>query len=682
MAKILFLFLFFSIGSALAETNLQSTEDETKVEQSELQKEVSDCDNQLKEKLLEFIQSDKNGILQKQFELTTVKLAQEVQGSGSITLEHYIKKQSSEIRQLDSDQVIKKLNDMYTQEGISQDMLKAYEQMQAKSSKAKYWDKDLRFYNEDTSAFLIYNTLANPNSKLNHTDAAITWYMSELTKKNFGSSKTNTNNISFHITKLLGGLSGMDKKNNTELQSLANELSSEVTSLITQATDEIKKDLEGCFQEGLWEGKCNLAPETISQSLSNLILSTNQVASKSFAFFPNDVFREEPSRPLRAIASQVIPESKAIEANGGMCSHIPIEKRKGTFDEYSPTSIVTAAIGGCVVDLVRGFFSNIWDLLKSLWELGKFAFEMQKKFGKEIVSFLKAAWNGNEAMYFAEKAAQGEGLIKKIANGLKELPSTILTALNNKVADFKCMNGVAQTQMVCHAVGYLGPEALLLVFTGGTGNAAKLATKTSAAVLRVTKAQSATRAVAKASTKTQKLLPAAKEIKLLPPAKEVKLLPAMTKGDKATDATKAMNNSKTVKTPSTGVKNNSASIKSSTKKTNKEILDELKIDVDTTKLPSQYFDRMDHMTDVEFAKYSKTLEFDKKREKFLNEVLGFGDDIPNPRRCKSWLTRFTYRSATNTYKSINKLNKNPELERIFREERELLFKVCNTLPNG
>src|SRR5690606_14248521 len=100
-------------------------------------------------------------------------------------------------------------------------LLKVYEHMDTlkeSADKASYWNKNLRFYNEDASSFLLFEKMMDKESSFNETDVAITWYMQKLTAENRGSAETNQNNLSYNLTKLLGGMSAFKAKSHDELK--------------------------------------------------------------------------------------------------------------------------------------------------------------------------------------------------------------------------------------------------------------------------------------------------------------------------------------------------------------------------------------------------------------------------------------------------------------------------------
>lgn len=188
---------------------------------------------------------------------------------------------------------------------------------------------------------------------------------------------------------------------------------------------------------------------------------------------------------------QIVEHLPVINSPVDECAHIPSKDRKGPYNNLSSTSVISAAISGCMVNIIKGFFNNISDLVKSLWDLMGIAYDMTKKFGGDIIDFLKAAWYGNTATFFSEHAAQGAGFFKDLTNSFKVIPQALYNAAATQMKDFQCMNQVARTELICKAAGYLGPEILLAVFTGGSGNVAKVATHSTKALSMVNRTDNA-----------------------------------------------------------------------------------------------------------------------------------------------------------------------------------------------
>jgi hypothetical protein len=201
---------------------------------------------------------------------------------------------------------------------------------------------------------------------------------------------------------------------------------------------------------------------------------------------------------------QIIGHIPAINGPVDECAHVPSKDRKGAYDNLSSTTVVSSAIGGCMINIIKGFFNNIKDLLMSLWDLMGMAVDLTKKYGGLIVDFLKAAWYGSTATFFAEQAAQGADFFKDLMKSFKAIPQALYNAAAGQVKDFQCMNAVARTEMICKAAGYLGPEILLAVFTGGTATAAKLAAKSTTALTLVKRTDKATD-IARAAVKGGKI---------------------------------------------------------------------------------------------------------------------------------------------------------------------------------
>lgn len=294
---IFFFLLIFSLSSSL----VYSQENEAMTQ--------AECETELLTKLNDLIKNDYNGILERQFELTSYKLALEVQSAGAKSIEAYVRQKSKEIKELDKDQVISKLNSLYKDNGYTEDLVKAYEHMQSRAQTANYLNGSNRFYNEETSAFILFLSLRE-GSALDKNDVAITWYMKKLTETNKGSTQTNTQNLSFHVTKLLGGIGSMDGRSKDEIEKLKQDTEQEIKNILSEARENIKKEMSYCYaNDDDQESSCALPLETMTEGISSLLLTSNEIARKSFKFFPEDRHRfpppppPPPPAPKREIAS-------------------------------------------------------------------------------------------------------------------------------------------------------------------------------------------------------------------------------------------------------------------------------------------------------------------------------------------------------------------------------------------
>lgn len=253
----------------------------------------TDCEKELKQKLLELIENDHKGILSKQFELTTLKLAIETSKSNSITLEHYIKKQADEIKKMDSEKVLESVSELYKENGFAQDMKKAFLHLQENVDKASYWNKNTRLYNQDISAFLMYNKLKSNSTLVNDIDVASVWFMKKLTESNLGSGQTNVNNMSYHVTKLLGGISGFEKTDLSKLKLMQSSLEVEIQNLIAEASNSLKQELQACVESGEIDS-CVFENNKISDSLAKIILEANKVTDSAMhKFTPPPVTKQK-----------------------------------------------------------------------------------------------------------------------------------------------------------------------------------------------------------------------------------------------------------------------------------------------------------------------------------------------------------------------------------------------------
>ena len=315
---------------------------------------------------------------------------------------------------------------------------------------------------------------------------------------------------------------------------------------------------------------------------------------------------------------QIIGHLPGINGSVDECAHLPAKDRKGAYDNFSSTTVVSSAIGGCMVNIIKGFFNNIKDLLTSLWDLMGMAVDMTKKFGGLIVDFLKAAWYGSTATFFAEQAAQGAGFFKDLMNSFKAIPRALYNAAAGQVKDFQCMNAVGRTEMICKAAGYLGPEILLAVFTGGSGTAAKLAAQSSTALSLV-----------KRTDKANDIARVA--------GQENKLVKGVKMADKVSDAKK-----------NTGKAGDF-----------RKVLNDLghKIDFE---VPTEYF------------KKGKNYEKDDIM-KYMKKIGATEDQISSPQKLKKWCTR----KAAKVHPDVFNHLRNADITKASEHEFKNFMNLCN-----
>lgn len=245
---------------------------------------TSQCDHNLISKLSSLMEEDKQGILSKQFELTTLKLAQVVVKKNKKTFEEIIKQKSSEIANLDKS-TLDKLENYYNEYGLIQDQsnfTKYYEQIKSKSKNSNYYNKNFRIYNQSSSGLILLISEMEPSLGLNIRDAAITWLMSHTEinkKKQFGeySAQHNLHNLSTKIARYSGAIKGLDQLSEKQFLNKISQLEDGIENEFTKFKNNFKKDFSFCFDGNNYLGGCELNQDSLFNSYFK---SLKQVADK------------------------------------------------------------------------------------------------------------------------------------------------------------------------------------------------------------------------------------------------------------------------------------------------------------------------------------------------------------------------------------------------------------------
>ena len=141
-----------------------------------------DCNEELNKEIAALLADDQKNIIGLQYELTVLKMAALATESKTNSIEGVIRKQSKKIDAID-DGIINKMNVMYKKHGLPEDAAAISSHLKQKSSSANYFAKDKRFFNEDSSAFLLAYQELNENSGIKDSDVSVLWFMDKVSEK-------------------------------------------------------------------------------------------------------------------------------------------------------------------------------------------------------------------------------------------------------------------------------------------------------------------------------------------------------------------------------------------------------------------------------------------------------------------------------------------------------------------
>ncbi|MFW5887672.1 MAG: L,D-transpeptidase [Bacteriovoracia bacterium] len=227
------------------------------------EQDKSNCDDLVLNELIKLLEEDQNHILEDQFHLSVLKMTKLVMKDNKTNLEHFIRSQAKNIEANDTN-IRKKLGELYMRHGRENDV----DKLMQKFGTTTYWKPYKRFYNDETSAFILAYMSYSKDSQLNETDAAITWFMNKLTKameKKHGrfSAKHNLTNLSNLLTRYTGVILGAEDLSQKEVQdrldNTKSRLSAKLDNLLNSFSDEVKEDClsatnysQMCTEEKKW----------------------------------------------------------------------------------------------------------------------------------------------------------------------------------------------------------------------------------------------------------------------------------------------------------------------------------------------------------------------------------------------------------------------------------------------
>lgn len=179
--------------------------------------------------------------------------------------------------------------------------------------------------------------------------------------------------------------------------------------------------------------------------------------------------------PARRLVRDIAPIIRATvqTADPDPCEVVPRNWRR----VGGENATALGNVGTCLQSAVRGFINNIKDLFTGLWDALQMGYRLAQRFGQQMVSFFRAAWNGTLSTFWAENAANGGALIRRLAGALSAIPGAIANMAQSQFQQWQCLNTTGRTAYVCRAVGYVGPEVVLAFLTGGGSASARLLSK-------------------------------------------------------------------------------------------------------------------------------------------------------------------------------------------------------------
>lgn len=245
-------------------------------------KDDKSCQDQLTAALSKILADDKKNIIGQQYELTVMKMAALALGENSKSLEGLIKSKSEKLNQID-DGVIDEMNKVYKAHGLNEDAQAITNHLKLKAAKANYYPVDKRFFNQDSSAFVLAYQKMNPTSGIKDTDVSVLWFMDKVTKKAQSgvdgkySSLANRTNLSTRIAQYTGLVGNNQALSAKQLAPLIDQQKKELDGELTAFIADFKLENATCFNELFGKADCELT--VVEASLSQLLAVNSKISS-------------------------------------------------------------------------------------------------------------------------------------------------------------------------------------------------------------------------------------------------------------------------------------------------------------------------------------------------------------------------------------------------------------------
>ncbi len=264
----------------------EAKEEEVKIAEAPT---LEECKEALQEALAEILKDDTKNIIGMQYELTVLKMAVLASESKGKTLESFIMSQSKAIQEADKEgNILSKVNATYRKYGLPEDQKALVEHLKQRASEAEYYKKEKRFYNQESSAFILAYRGLNPEAGFNDADVSVLWYMDKVNQKAVANSKgnkfsaqSNLTNLSTRVARYTADIKGLKSESKESLVSLVNQQKKKIDKEMEAVMEGFKQSNLACYKSifGEAEGdrECNL--EVLGEEFAQLLSVVSQIPS-------------------------------------------------------------------------------------------------------------------------------------------------------------------------------------------------------------------------------------------------------------------------------------------------------------------------------------------------------------------------------------------------------------------
>lgn len=242
------------------------------------------CTEALRQAISDLLTDDKKNIIGLQYELTVLKLSALAIGAQTNSLEGLIRKQARQIGQLDNG-VIDKMNAMYKAHGLPEDAKAISDNLKLKAKSASYFDKNKRFFNDTSSAFVLAYQQMHKDSGLRESDVSVLWFMDKVSQKAMArsgkfSSAHNRTNLSTRIAQYTGIVNPKLAQSKQSLEDKIKKQKAKIDEEFRALIADFKSTNQACFDKLFADGtddECNL--NVVDTQLSQLLAIHSKIPS-------------------------------------------------------------------------------------------------------------------------------------------------------------------------------------------------------------------------------------------------------------------------------------------------------------------------------------------------------------------------------------------------------------------
>jgi hypothetical protein len=244
-----------------------------------------DCNEELNKEIAALLADDQKNIIGLQYELTVLKMAALATESKTNSIEGVIKQQSKKIDAID-DGIINKMNVMYKKHGLPEDAAAITSHLKQKSSSANYFAKDKRFFNQDSSAFLLAYQEMNKNSGIKDSDVSVLWFMDKVSEKTKGqsgkySAAHNLTNLSTRLAQYTSAIDPKKALSKPVLDEMVRKQNGKIEDEFLDLIQNFKTSNPACyaslFSDSDADTQCNLS--LVEDGFSQLLAINSRIKS-------------------------------------------------------------------------------------------------------------------------------------------------------------------------------------------------------------------------------------------------------------------------------------------------------------------------------------------------------------------------------------------------------------------